>query len=388
MADILAAGADRYLLKSGATGVVWRACWAIQACRTSRLGGHAIKCRNGHVEGVCYNACRNRNCPRCAFYRLRVWLERQARILLGCAHHHIIFTIPHDLNVLWRLNYRELATLLFHSARDALFELAGDPKLLGALPGAIMALHTWGQQLPNHPHLHCVTTAGGADSQGRWVSSPRKSFLPAEPLKQLFRGKFIYGLRGLAFIGRLRLPDGWGQADVLKLCRELKTKRWNVNIRERYQNPKAVLEYLGRYINGGPMGESRLLAFDGEWVSFRYKDYRDQDPDGPREKPLRLELDEFIRRYLQHVPPKGFHMVRGYGLYCRGGSNEQLRQRLRDAVPITAELLEALTPRQPCLRDEPPPDDDSEGMHFCSVCGSPLDVVWCPPRAGPLGLAA
>jgi len=317
-----------------------------------------------------------------------VWLERQARILLGCAHHHIIFTIPHDLNVLWRLNYRELATLLFHSARDALFELAGDPKLLGALPGAIMALHTWGQQLPNHPHLHCVTTAGGADSQGRWVSSPRKSFLPAEPLKQLFRGKFIYGLRGLAFIGRLRLPDGWGQADVLKLCRELKTKRWNVNIRERYQNPKAVLEYLGRYINGGPMGESRLLAFDGEWVSFRYKDYRDQDPDGPREKPLRLELDEFIRRYLQHVPPKGFHMVRGYGLYCRGGSNEQLRQRLRDAVPITAELLEALTPRQPCLRDEPPPDDDSEGMHFCSVCGSPLDVVWCPPRAGPLGLAA
>jgi hypothetical protein len=304
-------------------------------------------------------------------------LERQARTLLGCAHHHIIFTIPHELNILWLLNYRELGELLFKSARDALFDLASDPRYLGARPGVIMNLHTWGQQLLQHPHTHCLVTDGGVDESGHWVRSRRKSLLPAEPLKRLFRGKFLYGLRGLAFQERLRLPDGWTRADVLALCRQANTKRWNVHVCERYEDPTAVLNYLGRYIHGGPMGESRLVAFDSDTVTFRYKDYRDMGPEGPRRKVMTLSRQEFIRRYLQHVPPKGFHMVRGYGVYRRGGTTEDIRTRVREAVPLTPELHRSLSPRPA------PPRQDSDGSLFCSICGSPLELVPRRARSAP-----
>lgn len=378
VADILT-GADGYLSEASVPAVVWRAWRAILACRTARLGGHAVVCPKGHVEGVWYNACRNRACPRCSFYRVRLWLQRQARTLLGCAHHHIIFTIPHELNVLWRRNYRELGDLLFKSARDALFELAADPRYLGAKPGVIMALHTWGQQLLLHPHLHCLVSAGGVNAEGSWLAAWRISLLPAEPLKRLFRGKFLYGLRGLLREGRLRLPAEWREADVYRLCREAREKRWNVYVCERYRDPTAVLNYLGRYLHGGPIGESRLLGFDGDSVRFRYKDYRD----GARQKVLKLSREQFIRRYLQHVPPKGFHLVRGYGVYRRGGNTEELRHRVREAVPITPELDRALGPRE-----LPMPEPSDDGMARCSVCGAPLSLIQRRARAFPLRLAA
>jgi hypothetical protein len=324
--------------------------------------------------GVWYNACRNRNCPSCAFYRVQRWLERQVARLLGCAHHHIIFTIPHELNALWTLNYVVMAELLFHSAREALFDLAQDPEYLDATPGAVMALHTWGQQLPMHPHLHCLVTAGGANQAGNWIQPRRRCFLPAEPLKRLFRGKFIYRLRGLARQGRLRFPDGWDRDALDRLSDELRHKRWNIRICERYEDPTRVLNYLGRYLHGGPIGQSRLLAFDGTTVTFRYKDYRDVGPDGPCEKSTSLTTDEFIRRLLQHVPPKGFHMVRGFGLYRRGGSTEALRKRVRAALPIRPEIHAALTspfPATPGVNDVP---------GNCPHCGSPVYLVVYMPR--------
>ena len=344
--------------------------------------------------GRWYNACRNRNCPSCAFYYVRRWLERQVRRLLGCAHHHIIFTIPHELNILWLLNYVLMAELLFHSARDALIELARDPKHMGAMPGLVMSLHTWGQQLPMHPHLHCLATAGGVNQAGEWVQPYRQSFLPAEPLKQLLRGKFIYGLRGLALHGRLRLPDGWDYSRIDRLCRDLDHKRWNVRVCERYEDPTRVLNYLGRYLHGGPIGQSRLLAFDGETVTFRYKDYRDIGPDGPREKTANLPTNEFVRRLLQHVPPKGFHMVRGFGFYRRGGSTETLRKRVQEAFPITPQVHAALT----SPFHGKPGVDDVPGD--CPHCGSSVYLVvyipvsWGyrrvvhPPRGSPARVAA
>jgi hypothetical protein len=374
IADILAAGADRFLERHRAAHVVVKAVSAIRHCRTLWLGTHARYCTQGHVVGVWYNACRNRSCPSCAFYRVQRWLERVARRLLGCAHHHLIFTIPHELNFLWVLNYVLMAELLFHSARDALLELARDPKQLGGTPGFIMTLHTWGQQLPMHPHLHCLATAGGVDQAGNWIEPPRRSFLPAEPLKQLFRGKFIYRLRGLAREGRLRLPDGWDPAKVDRLCRDLHHKRWNVRICERYQDPTRVLNYLGRYLHGGPIGQSRLLAFDGQSVTFRYKDYRDLGPEGPREKHATLETEESIRRLLQHVPPRGFHMVRGFGLYRRGGTTETLRQQVSQALPVPPQVHAALTSRIPAK----PGVNDVPGD--CPHCGSPVYLVVYAPR--------
>jgi hypothetical protein len=381
VAEILS-GAEGYLSDAALPPVVWRAWRAIRECRTAALGGHAVVCPRGHVEGVWYNACRNRACPRCSFYRVRLWLERQARTLLGCAHHHIIFTMPHELNVLWLCNYRLLGDLLFKSARDALFDLASDTRYLGARPGVIAALHTWGQQLYLHPHIHCLVTDGGVDDGGQWIVSPRSSLLPAEPLKRLFRGKFLYGLRGLTFRGELRLPDGWAMSDVLRLCREPEDKRWNVYVCERYNDPTAVLNYLGRYLHGGPMGEGRLIAFDSDSVTFRYKDYRDIGPKGPRRKTITLSRLDFIRRYLQHVAPKGFHLVRGYGIYRRGGNTETLRRRVRETIALTPQLHRSLAPR------ELPPPEESDGMQSCSICGGPLRLISRRARSAPLRMAA
>jgi hypothetical protein len=302
------------------------------------------------------------------------WLERQVNRLLGCAHHHLIFTIPHELNFLWTLNYVLMAELLFHSARDALLDLARDPRYLGATPGIVMSLHTWGQQMPMHPHAHCLATAGGVDERGNWVASRRRSFLPAGPLKELFRGKFIYRLRGLVRQGRLRLPDGSDAVKLDRLCRDLLYKRWNVRIEERYQDPTRVLNYLGRYLHGGPIGQSRLLDFDGQTVTFRYKDYRDIGPDGPRQKPARLPTDEFIRRLLQHVPPKGFHMVRGFGLYRRGGHTAALRDRVAQTLPIRPEVHAALSAPFPAATPGP---NDVPGN--CPRCSSPVYLVVYSP---------
>ncbi len=378
MAEILGVAAADYLARHAAPRVVVEACRAIRECRTSALGGHAKKCSNEHVLRVWYNSCRNRNCPGCACGRVRKWLGRQVQTLLGCAHHHIIFTIPHELNVLWLRNYAVMAEVLFSAAREALFELAADPQYLGAKVGAILSLHTWGQQLVHHPHAHALVTAGGVDGEGRWVPSRRRSMLPAEPLKRLFRGKFLYAVRGLARRGRLLLPDGWGAAEVFRLCQEAEHKRWNVYVCERYSNPVGVLNYLGRYLNGGPISEKRLLSLDGDGVSFEYKDYRDTDGRGrPKVKVLRLSAEEFVRRFLRHVSPKSFHLVRGYGLYRSGGTTEELRQQVRRALPLTAEQHAQLTVHP---NDHHPTESIAE---VCPYCGSLVRVVHYP-RGAPL----
>lgn len=378
VAEIFRAGLEGFLATRTVPSVVGKAARAIVNCRTSALGGHVELCKAGHVR-VSYNACRSRACPRCAFYRVQRWLERQARMLLGCAHHHVIFTVPHELNVLWLLNQAVLGELLFAAARGALFALAADPRYLGAQPGAIIALHTWGQQLSLHPHVHCLVTAGGTDPSGAWRQSRRRHFLPAEPLKRLFRGKFLDGLLDLLRAGRLRMPHGWGVDEVEGLIRPLRHKRWNVHVRERYNNPVAVLNYLGRYLHGGPIGESRLLAFDGSVVSFRYKDYR-----VGLSKVMSLPTQEFIRRYLLHVPPKGFHMVRGYGIYRPGGTAEQLRARLQEMLPVSAELRSELTAH-------PAPPSPGTPDRRCRDCGGPIvryERLQPRARPGPHPLAA
>lgn len=351
--------------------VVGRAFRDVMRCRTRALGGHWSECESGHVITRHYNACRSRSCPRCAYRRRAVWLERQARLLLGCAHHHVIFTVPHELNGLWRHNYRVLGTLLFESARHAVFTLASDPKHMGALPGVLMALHTWGQQLFLHPHVHAVVTAGGVRSSGEWVAARRRCLFPFRPLQTLFKETFCHGLLRLAGRGKLRLPEGWDVARVKQLCRDLRQRRWNVEIRERYEDPTAVLNYLGRYLSGGPIGEKRLEAMDGESVVFRYRDNR---TDGSPSKLMRLSRQEFVRRVLQHVPPRGFHMIREYGLYRRGaGVSAQLREQAARVVPLEPEVLAA-------LRSRPAREETVIPTH-CPVCGKPVSLR-SRPRPG------
>jgi len=378
LADVFKGGIEGFLATHAVAPVVGKATRAILNCRTGVLGGHSEVCAAGHIR-VWYNACRNRACPGCAFYRVQRWLERQAGLLLGCAHHHVIFTVPHELNELWLLNQATLGRLLFVAARGALFDLAADGRYLGALPGAIMALHTWGQQLALHPHVHCLVTAGGLDKTGVWCHCRRRHFLPAEPLKRLFRRKFLEGLAELLREDGLRLPEGSTGAHVDQLVSSLWHKRWNVHVRERYQDPTAVLNYLGRYLHGGPIGESRLLAFDGSTVSFRYKDYRVGSP-----KVMSLPRAEFIRRYLLHVAPKGFHMVRGYGVYRSGGLTQSRRASLQRELPISPTLHAALTAH-------PAPPGPDAPSRACATCGARIvhhSRLEPRARAGPRGVAA
>lgn len=355
-----------------------RAYRSILQCQTVALGFHVERCEQGHVAGVFYNSCRHRFCPRCGWGLGRRWLARQARLLLGCAHHHVIFTIPHEFNGLWWGNQRVLANALFRSSQGAIWELAAEARYLGAQPGLICALHTWGQQLGLHLHVHCLVTAGGVDEEGGWVASRRKWFLPKEPLMQLFRGKFIYAVRGLARSGELRLPEGWVVKDVERLCDGAKLRHWNVDVRERYPSPKHVLSYLGRYLNGGPINESRLLSLSEEAVVFRYKDYRETNPFGvAKVKQRQMPREQFIQRLLQHVPPKGLHMVRGYGVYAAGALSPELRQRLREALPLSFEVRVVLRPRGHAPEQRP---------KTCATCGGRLRLVYLG-RAAPMRAA-
>ncbi|MBN2573256.1 MAG: transposase [Deltaproteobacteria bacterium] len=373
LADVFRSVADEPVF-SRLPSAVGRAFRDVMRCRTVDLGGHWSECENGHVITRHYNACRNRSCPRCAYHRRMKWLERQARLLLGCAHHHVIFTVPHELNQLWRHNYRVLGALLFESARQAIFTLAADPKYLGAIPGVLMALHTWGQQLFLHPHVHTVITAGGARLGGGWIVARRRALFPFKPLQILFRETFCHGLLRLAQHGRLRLPQGWDTARVKQLCRDLRQRHWNVEVRERYENPTAVLNYLGRYLSGGPISETRLLAMDEESVCFRYKDNRSEGLGGVPLKVMRLSRREFVRRVLQHVPPRGFHMVREYGLYRRGaGLSTELRDEASKVVPLHPEVLLALTRRLPPVETVIPT--------HCPICGKPV-FLRSRPRPG------
>lgn len=350
---------------------VRRAFRDVMRCRTRELGGHWSECESGHVITRHYNACRSRSCPRCAYRRRALWLERQARLLLGCAHHHVIFTVPHELNQLWLHNYRVLGALLFESARHAVFTLAADPKYMGALPGVLMALHTWGQQLFLHPHVHVVVTAGGATPEGEWITARRRCLFPFKPLQRLFRETFCHGLLRLAVRDKLRLSGEWDVARVRQLCRDLRQRRWNVEVCDPYEDATAVLNYLGRYLSGGPIGESRLESMDGESVVFRYKDNRS---DGSPSKQMRLSRQEFVRRVLQHVPPRGFHMIRGYGLYRRGaGVSAQLRERAAQVVPLDPGVLAALTTRVPRQETVIPT--------HCPICGKPV-LLRSSPRPG------
>lgn len=302
---------------------------SIITCRTAELGGHGQACPDGHFERHWYNSCRHRSCPQCAYLQTARWLEKQKGRLLSGDHYHAIFTIHHDLNDLWRLNVDVMARLLFKTVRDTLFDMLEDPKHLGATPGVILALHTWGQMLLLHPHIHCLITGGGWDGE-HWKAIENGFLLPVKAVMAEFRKRFIRALRRALEQGELTLPEGCSPQQVHNLLNRVNRVKWNVHIRERYAHGEGVATYLARYLKGGPIGNGRLLAEDGDGITFRYLNNHDKDQHG-RGKPdiLSLPADEFIGRLLMHVPPSGMHTVRAYGLYAGAKRDELERCRAR-----------------------------------------------------------
>jgi Putative transposase/Transposase zinc-binding domain len=329
-------------------------------CRSMALGGHVKKCPNGHVEGVWYNSCGHRSCPQCSHLGKERWLEKQKARLLACDHFHVIFTVAHELDELWRLNTRLMIELLFRSARDTLFELLADERHLGAQPGVMMALHTWGRTLSFHPHVHCLVTGGGITSRGKWRAVTNGYLLPVRVVRVIFRGKFLDGVSKVLDRGELRLPAEMSEQKLKNLLNQLGRKKWNVCIRERYAHGSGVITYLARYVRGGPMSNQKLLCVDEASVTFRYRDHRDG-----KVKPMTLTSEQFIARALWHVPEKGMQVVRHYGLYGRCGKalRDQGRAQLDQEVERDPEVL---TVAQYWQRV-----GHSEKLH-CPVCGEPM----------------
>ena len=352
---------------------VHRAARAIQDCRTAALGGHVSGCPEGHVRRVHYNSCRHRSCPQCAQSRVERWLEARRSQLLPCAHFHVVFTTPHEFEPLWISDRQRMVDLLFRAVRDTLLELLGDARHLGARPGILATLHTWGRTLSFHPHIHCLVTGGGLGEDG-WRSVRNGYLLPVRIVRALFRGKLLAALREALAKDALRLPPALSPTRTANLLRTLERRPWNVRIQERYAHGNGVLIYLGRYLRGGPIGNHRIVSVNDEHVAFRYTDHRDG-----RARSMTLPLEHFVQRVSWHVPEPRRHIVRYFGLYAR--SEAPARQACRGAIEIALETpaLETLAPAVTPIAESSP---------RCPVCDRSLVVleVWRRGREPPEGL--
>jgi hypothetical protein len=342
-----------------------RAAWCIRHCYRPELGYHVLECPEGHHSITQFHACRHRSCPRCAARPREQWLAAQLEQLLPCPHFHVVFTLPHELIALWQFNRAWFNQLLFDCARLSLLELCADPRHLGAIPGLLMALHTWGRTLSRHPHVHCLVSAGGLDPAAQWRACKASFLLPLRPLQHLFRGKLLAALR-LALHGqRLKLPPQQDPAHWLGIITPLYRKHFNIQINPPYAHGRAVAMYLARYVKGGPLGANRTLHLDSHTVAFSYLDHRDQ-----QRKTLRLQANEFIARVLWHAPPRGQHTVRHAGLYA----SAQLRQYHQSQVALRPALQPSPQPAMPCHTST-----SAVPPAACPTCHQPLQRRFVPP---------
>ena len=314
---------------------------AIETCRTAALGGHVERCNDcAHVE-IAYNSCRNRHCPKCQGAAARQWLEAQRDDLLPVAYYHLVFTLPAPIAPIAFQNKTVVYDLLFRAAAETLIAIAANPKHLGARVGFTAVLHTWGSALTHHPHVHMIVPGGGLSSDGsRWIACKPRFFLPVRALSRLFRRLFLEGLAALHQAGRLAFfGDLVPLADRRALTAALAPLRrteWVVYAKRPFAGPAAVLAYLSRYTHRVAISNSRLIASDDHSVTFRWKDYRarGEAPGSAWIKAMTLPVDEFIRRFLMHVLPNGFHRIRHYGLFAsprRAANIAHLRELLANA---------------------------------------------------------
>jgi hypothetical protein len=372
---ILQLGYAAYARRHAVPPHVRRAVWAILACRTALLGGHVQACPDGHVERIWYNSCRHRLCPQCAWVQVERWLTKQKARLLVCEHYHVIFTMPHELNDLWLANVEGMSQLLFSSVHHTLLELLGDRKYLGAKPGIIATLHTWSQTLLLHPHIHCLVTGGGLHETGQWVAVRHGFLLPMRVVMALFRGKLRAAIRPGLPSGPRTPPPGKRRQQVENVLNKLGRTKWNVHIRERYPHGQGVLVYLARYLRGGPLSNRRLRACDDQRVVFAYEERAKGLEDQARQRTMDLPLEQFIGRWLLHVPPRHAVRVRCWGLYAhtQGDALAHCRQQLGQEPGETLPVWDA--PRESAGGAEEQPT-------CCPVCGQRLVCTALIPRAG------
>jgi hypothetical protein len=355
VADLIRAQGNRFLdrYRSSFRFQQLKAFRAIQNCRTAALGGHLDSCSQCGHRAISYNSCRNRHGPKCQTQARQRRLAAREREVLPTTYFHVVFSVPHELNVLALENPRCFYDLLFEAVSATLLEVAATPKRLGAEIGAISILHTWGQNLVLHPHIHCVVPGGGiAPDHTRWVSAKNNFLLPIPVLRKVFRRKFLAGLKLLRKRGKL---GSSGPARALadpkqfaKLLRRLYLRRWVVYAKAPFGGPMQVLRYLGRYTHRVAISNHRLLAFEGERVSFRWKDYAH----GGKQQVMTLTAVEFLRRFFLHILPKGFVRIRHFGFLANRFRTDRLTlcRQLLDRCPPPPLTCSQQTPTWHCPR--------------------------------------
>lgn len=343
---------------------------AIEHCRTDHLGGHVLFCDHCSRLQIAYNSCRNRHCPKCQASAAKRWLAQRQRDLLPVEYYHVVFTLPAEIADLAYQNKATLYQLLFRTAAETLLTIGADPKRLGAQLGALMVLHTWGSALTHHPHVHCVVPGGGLSLDGQsWVSCRKGFLLPVRVLSRRFRRVFLeqleqhYQRQELQFRGHLENLKA--ADDFSAWLQALRKKDWVVYAKAPFSGPSAVLEYLSRYTHRVAISNRRILSIENDQITFKWKDYRAEE--GHRQKVMTLTAGEFMRRFLQHVLPKGFHRIRQYGILssakranCLALARTQLAQ---DLLPDRTLLVQD---NKEALPDTP---------FFCSACLKPMVVL-------------
>ena len=358
---------------------------AIEACRTEALGGHVAACTKCGHQHVAYNSCKNRHCPKCQGPAAKDWMAARAEDLLPVEYFHVVFTLPAEIARLAYWNKRELYGLLFRASAETVTTIATDPRHLGARVGMTSVLHTWGSAMTHHPHVHMIVPGGGlSPDDTRWVACRPGFFLPVRVLSRLFRRLFLKGLSALHRAGKLAF---FGELEVLSdpaafaaWLAPLRKSEWVVYAKPPFGGPEAVLAYLSRYTHRVAISNTRLVAASAETVAFRWKDYRIKR--GDRMKVMRLATGEFIRRFLIHVLPDGFHRIRHYGLFASAARKRNIEtiRRLLGAKQPHATETPATGPVPPLTLREPCPDCGGAMRIIETFRRGERPVTRAPPR--------
>ncbi len=366
VADVIRAQGEHFIERSR-SWLTWpqrKVLQAIERCRTAALGGHGDRCTRCGYRAISYNSCRNRHCPKCRTGARNRWLAERSKELLAVRYVHVVFTLPHQLAALAYQNKRLLYRLLFQASAATLLQVAADPRHLGAQIGFLSVLHTWGQNLQHHPHIHCVIPSGGLSTDPtRWIHPRYPFFLPTKVLSRVFRGKFVTGLRRAFQQGKLGF---YGDQEAFRdpklfraLLRSLFRQDWIVYAKPPFGGPEYVLHYLARCTHRVAISNHRLLAFQNGQVTFRWKDYAH----GNKQRKMTLTADEFLRRFLLHVLPKGFVRIRFFGLLAN--------RRRATLLPLCRQVLAAQAPLPSvCPASPQPPTSWS-----CPRCGGPMVIL-------------
>tara|TARA_B100000929_G_scaffold28920_1_gene21263 strand:- start:92 stop:1273 length:1182 start_codon:yes stop_codon:yes gene_type:complete len=339
---------------------------AIERCRSAQLGAHHLHCEHCHTDAIAYNSCRNRHCPKCQGSSAKRWFAAREQQLLPVEYYHVVFTLPGEVAQLAFYNKAQMYQLLFKAASQTLLTIAGDTRHLGAEVGTTMVLHTWGSSMMHHPHVHCIVPGGGLDKAKQWKACKKGFFLPVRVLSRLFRRLYMQGVRELyestqlLCFGELTQTSGFEHAGhFMAWCKQQQSMEWVVYAKPPFAGPQAVLKYLSRYTHRVAIANRRLQSIDETHVSFTYKDYRRKGNNMHRT--MQLTCDEFMRRFLLHVLPTGFHRIRHYGLLASKAKLNMARQALHVAPPP-----EIKNPANESKADSAP--------FVCRQCQSPMKM--------------